>query len=90
MKSGAQYVATSKVDSRRVPLNPGPRPSVKLVERQDPKLVAPESCPHLGRSPGTNDLVLLYNHPFTPGANHGGRRNRSGCDGHPCSQRGRL
>jgi len=29
---GAQFVATSKVDSRRVPLNPGPRPSVKLVE----------------------------------------------------------
>jgi hypothetical protein len=30
---GAQFVATSKVDSRRVPLNPGPRPSVKLMQR---------------------------------------------------------
>ena len=30
---GAQFVATSKVDSRRVPLSPGPRPSVKLMQR---------------------------------------------------------
>jgi hypothetical protein len=30
---GAEFVATSKVDSRRVPLNPGPRPSVKLMQR---------------------------------------------------------
>lgn len=30
---GANFVATSKVDSRRVPLNPGPRPSVKLMQR---------------------------------------------------------
>lgn len=36
---GAQFVATSKVDSRRVPLNPGPRPSVRLVERTTPQLV---------------------------------------------------
>jgi hypothetical protein len=35
---GAQFVATSKVDSRRVPLNPGPRPSVKLMQRANSPL----------------------------------------------------
>lgn len=29
---GANFVATSKVETRRVPLSPGPRPSVRLVE----------------------------------------------------------
>lgn len=40
-----------------------------------PEITAPESCPSLGRVPGTNDLVLLFNNSFTPGADHGGRRN---------------
>lgn len=33
---GAAFVATSKVDSRKVPLSPGPRPSIRLVEVSDP------------------------------------------------------
>ena len=40
-----------------------------------PEIVAPESMPSLERIPGTNDLVLLYNHHFVPGGDHGGRRN---------------
>lgn len=32
---GANFVATSKVESRKVPLSPGPRPSVRLVEAHD-------------------------------------------------------
>lgn len=35
---GLSFVATSKVDSRRVPLSPGPRPSVRLVEPDDPNM----------------------------------------------------
>lgn len=35
---GADFLATSKVESRKVPLSPGPRPSVRLVETQDPML----------------------------------------------------
>lgn len=35
---GADFLATSKVESRKVPLSPGPRPSVRLVETQDPVL----------------------------------------------------
>ncbi len=31
---GANFVATSKVETRRVPLSPGPRPSVRLVETE--------------------------------------------------------
>jgi hypothetical protein len=40
-----------------------------------PEIVAPESCPSLGRIPGTNDLVLIFNHHFTPGGDHGGHRH---------------
>lgn len=32
---GAAFLATSKVDSRKVPLSPGPRPSIRLVETVD-------------------------------------------------------
>lgn len=32
---GQQFVATSKVDTRKVPLSPGPSPQVRLVERVD-------------------------------------------------------
>lgn len=32
---GETFVATSKVEARKAPLSPGPRPSVKLVEAQD-------------------------------------------------------
>lgn len=35
---GADFLATSKVESRKVPLSPGPRPSVRLVETSDPDL----------------------------------------------------
>lgn len=37
---GLSFVATSKVDSRRVPLSPGPRPSVRLVEADDPTMAS--------------------------------------------------
>jgi hypothetical protein len=33
---GENFVATSKVDSRKTPLNPGPNPSVRLIERAMP------------------------------------------------------
>lgn len=32
---GASFVATSKVEARKVPLSPGPRPSIRLVETVD-------------------------------------------------------
>lgn len=32
---GASFVATSKVEARKVPLSPGPRPSIRLVEADD-------------------------------------------------------
>jgi hypothetical protein len=32
---GAAFVATSKVDARKVPLSPGPRPSIRLIESAD-------------------------------------------------------
>ncbi|WP_340519368.1 Z1 domain-containing protein [Cupriavidus necator] len=32
---GASFVATSKVEARKVPLSPGPRPSIRLVETDD-------------------------------------------------------
>lgn len=32
---GATFVATSKIEARKVPLSPGPRPSIKLVEVDD-------------------------------------------------------
>ena len=32
---GATFVATSKVEARKVPLSPGPRPSIRLVEVED-------------------------------------------------------
>ncbi len=35
---GASFVATSKVEARKVPLSPGPRPSIRLVETEDPVL----------------------------------------------------
>lgn len=35
---GQQFVATSKVDTRKVPLSPGPSPQIRLVERLDPEL----------------------------------------------------
>ncbi|MBU9256457.1 Z1 domain-containing protein [Burkholderia multivorans] len=35
---GASFVATSKVDARKVPLSPGPRPSIRLVETEDDDL----------------------------------------------------
>ncbi|RVT50353.1 Z1 domain-containing protein [Rubrivivax albus] len=34
---GAAFVATSKVDARKVPLSPGPRPSVRLINSSDNK-----------------------------------------------------
>ena len=35
---GASFVATSKVEARKVPLSPGPRPSIRLVEAEDDAL----------------------------------------------------
>ncbi|MER9926721.1 Z1 domain-containing protein [Mesorhizobium sp. M0048] len=35
---GANFVATSKVESRKVPLSPGPRPSIRIVEAKDSTL----------------------------------------------------
>jgi hypothetical protein len=35
---GAAFVATSKVEVRRVPLSPGPRPSIRLIETNDDAL----------------------------------------------------
>ena len=35
---GASFVATSKVEVRKVPLSPGPRPSIRLVETRDDTL----------------------------------------------------
>jgi hypothetical protein len=35
---GASFVATSKVEARKVPLSPGPRPSIKLAEADDNNL----------------------------------------------------
>ncbi|MEO7169676.1 MAG: Z1 domain-containing protein, partial [Sphingomonas sp.] len=35
---GATFVATSKVEARKVPLSPGPRPSIRLVESDDDTL----------------------------------------------------
>lgn len=35
---GASFVATSKVEARKVPLSPGPRPSIRLVETEDDDL----------------------------------------------------
>lgn len=35
---GASFVATSKVEARKVPLSPGPRPSIKLIETDDDAL----------------------------------------------------
>jgi hypothetical protein len=35
---GTSFVATSKVESRKIPLSPGPRPSIRLVEASDPTL----------------------------------------------------
>lgn len=35
---GEQFVATSKVDTRKVPLSPGPSPQIRLVERLAPPL----------------------------------------------------
>ena len=32
---GAAFVATSKVEARKVPLSPGPRPSIRLIEAED-------------------------------------------------------
>lgn len=34
---GVAFVATSKVDARKVPLSPGPRPSIRLIESADNK-----------------------------------------------------
>jgi sialidase-1 len=38
-------------------------------------LVAPASQPHLKRIPGTDRLLVLFNHNYEPGAGHGGERN---------------
>lgn len=35
---GAAFVATSKVEARKVPLSPGPRPSVRLIETENDTL----------------------------------------------------
>jgi hypothetical protein len=35
---GAAFVATSKVEARKVPLSPGPRPSIRLIESEDDRL----------------------------------------------------
>ncbi|MET3927440.1 Z1 domain-containing protein [Devosia sp. 2618] len=33
---GLEFVATSKVETRKVPLSPGPSPQIRLIERADP------------------------------------------------------
>lgn len=35
---GESFVATSKVETRKVPLSPGPSPQIRIVERVDPDL----------------------------------------------------
>lgn len=35
---GTSFVATSKIEARKVPLSPGPRPSIKLIETDDDQL----------------------------------------------------
>ena len=35
---GLQFLATSKIDTRKVPLSPGPSPQIRLVERVEPDL----------------------------------------------------
>lgn len=35
---GANFVATSKVEARKVPLSPGPRPSIRIVEAENDDL----------------------------------------------------
>lgn len=37
---GTQFRATNKIDSRRIPLHPGPTPSIKLIEARDPDVAA--------------------------------------------------
>ncbi|PZV36446.1 hypothetical protein B5V02_21955 [Mesorhizobium kowhaii] len=37
---GVSFLATSKVDSRKVPLSPGPRPSIRLVEAANSDLAS--------------------------------------------------
>jgi len=37
---GAAFVATSKVDARKVPLSPGPRPSIRLIDSTDSESAA--------------------------------------------------
>ena len=35
---GESFIATSKIETRKVPLSPGPSPQIRLVERLDPTL----------------------------------------------------
>lgn len=35
---GVSFVATSKIEARKVPLSPGPKPSIKLIETDDDEL----------------------------------------------------
>lgn len=35
---GESFIATGKVDTRKVPLSPGPSPQIRLVERADPQI----------------------------------------------------
>ena len=37
---GESFVATSKIETRKVPLSPGPSPQLRLVERAEPALAA--------------------------------------------------
>lgn len=55
---GAAFLATSKVDSRRVPLHPGPTPSVKLVEHQN-LLIADANLAHCAREWGRRSWQAL-------------------------------
>ncbi|MFT6943441.1 MAG: hypothetical protein ACJAUW_000010 [Yoonia sp.] len=55
---GTAFVATSKVESRKVPLSPGPRPSIRIVEGKDPKL-ASENVAVLNRVCNSGKWVTL-------------------------------
>ena len=41
---GENFVATSKVETRRVPLSPGPRPSIRLVETENEDFIEQNIC----------------------------------------------
>lgn len=55
---GASFVATSKVEARKVPLSPGPRPSIRLVETED-DVLARHNIDVAARLLGEGDWVPL-------------------------------